>query len=99
MDIVSKLAACDCISSTQPDADEIGSNKYSGVALQLPSEPKQLALAAHSTGALTKGLLARCGPIKLPAVAFLRPSTDMREREIESPVIDFRGLVWVRDGT
>ncbi|CAE7576689.1 unnamed protein product [Symbiodinium necroappetens] len=58
VDIVSKLAACDCISSTQPDADEIGSNKYSGVALQLPSEPKQLALAAHSTGALTKGKVA-----------------------------------------
>eukprot|EP00439_Symbiodinium_sp_Y106_P024429 s1589_g2.t7 len=41
VDIVSKLAACDC------------------VALQLPSEPKLLTLAAHSTGALTKGLLAR----------------------------------------
>ena len=59
MDIVSKLAACDCISSMQPDPDEIGSNKCSGVALQLPSEPKLLTLAAHSTGALTKGLLAR----------------------------------------
>ena len=99
VDIVSKLAACDCISSKQPNADDIGSNKYSGVALQLPSEPKQLALAAHSTGALTKGLLARCGPVKLPAVAFLLPNTDIREREVESPVIDFRSSVWTRNGT